>query len=85
LPQCRRRQLFDEAGDENRLPVLHALCEPDFSERTSNEIACADEAPIEHRPVLPETPTFPDLKHVAQDSNIGGRRGFSKENAEPTV
>jgi hypothetical protein len=41
--------------------MLNALSDPDFSERTSNEVARSDEAAMSTAPVLPATPTFPDL------------------------
>jgi len=29
---CGGRELFDEAGNEKLLPILNALCAPDFGE-----------------------------------------------------
>ena len=35
LQCCGRRELFDESGHQELLPILDALCEPDLGERAS--------------------------------------------------
>ncbi len=81
-----RREFVDEAGHEKWLPILNAPCEPDLGERTGDEIACAHEAPMEHRTGAPSDADVPGLDHLERDDRgVDQVPQFVGKESEPLV
>ena len=68
------------------LPILDALREPGLGERPRNEIACAQQAPIEHRAGVPGDADVPGLDHLERDERrVEQVPQFMRKESEPLV
>ncbi len=80
------RKFRDETGRQKGRWLLHTLREPDLGERTRNEIACAHEAPMEHRACAPSDAHVSGLHHLERDhGGVDQVPQFMRKESEPLV
>ena len=75
-----------KSDTRNGSPILNALREPDLGHRTGNEIACAQEAPIEHGACVPCDSHVPGFDHLERDDRgVEQVPQFMGKESEPLV